>query len=76
VCILLVSLTYVYHDARFRECKAYFFNLLLTLSVTVPSIQDQNRMRFHVILQNKMHIIDIVIASSSQPEISLTILTA
>jgi len=23
VCILLVFLTYVFHDARFRECKVY-----------------------------------------------------
>jgi len=27
MCILLVFLTYVYHDARFRECKYRYFKL-------------------------------------------------
>jgi len=32
VCILSVILTYIYHDARFRECKVPYSALIYTVA--------------------------------------------
>jgi len=40
VCILLVFLAYVYHDAQFRECKAHWFVLHGKHSVSELSLNN------------------------------------